>query len=118
MFELFQLVILHRSSVSSSCYVSALSARHSLLELCQLVMLYWSFVSSSCFIGALSAPSDQLDQHRNKAFCSSSHRRRQMFGQLHDPTPLRSSAASTPENPEDVSSGKTLRRSSQQYSIF
>ncbi|GKU93651.1 hypothetical protein SLEP1_g7227 [Rubroshorea leprosula] len=37
---------------------------------------------------------------------------------LHNPTLLKSSAASTPENPEDVSSGKTLQRSSQRYSIF
>ncbi|GKU89961.1 hypothetical protein SLEP1_g4029 [Rubroshorea leprosula] len=41
-----------------------------------------------------------------------------MFGQLHNPTLLKSSAASTPENPKGASSGKTLQRSSQQYSIF
>ncbi|GLU23141.1 hypothetical protein SLE2022_391680 [Rubroshorea leprosula] len=34
-----------------------------------------------------------------------------MFGQLHCSTLLKSSAASTPEKPEVVSSGKTLRRS-------
>ncbi|GKV14326.1 hypothetical protein SLEP1_g25221 [Rubroshorea leprosula] len=43
---------------------------------------------------------------------------KEMFRQLRSPTLLKSLAASTPENPEVVSSGKTLRRSSQQYSVF
>ncbi|GKV28077.1 hypothetical protein SLEP1_g37172 [Rubroshorea leprosula] len=41
-----------------------------------------------------------------------------LFRQLHHPTLLKSSAASTPENPEDVSSGKTLQRSTPSADMY
>ncbi|GKV35194.1 hypothetical protein SLEP1_g43497 [Rubroshorea leprosula] len=41
-----------------------------------------------------------------------------MFRQLRNPTLLKSLAASTPENPEDVSSGKTLQRSTPSADMY
>ncbi|GKV01671.1 hypothetical protein SLEP1_g14209 [Rubroshorea leprosula] len=82
-----------------------------------IVLLFVYFISWGAF-SCKGTDHFVFQQVKSHSFLFEFPQTAPMFRQLRDPTLLKPSAASTPENPEVVSSGKTLRRSSQQYSVF